>query len=74
MADEVDLDMDAFNACFSENRYREEIQADFDYGQEIGVSGTPSVFVNGQKVGEPGKIASFQEIAVAVDAIAGTDE
>jgi len=74
MAEEIDLDMDAFDACFSENRYREEIQADFDYGQEIGVSGTPSVFVNGQKVGEPGKIASFQEIAVAVDAIASTDE
>jgi protein-disulfide isomerase len=74
MADEVGLDMDAFNACFNENRYRDDIQADFDYGQEIGVSGTPSVFVNGQKVGEPGKIATFQEIAVAVDAIAGTDE
>ena len=74
MAGEVGLDMDAFNSCFSENRYRDEIQADFDYGQEIGVSGTPSVFVNGQKVGEPGKIATFQEIAVAVDAIAGTDQ
>lgn len=74
MADEVGLDMDAFNACFNENRYRADIQADFDYGQEIGVSGTPSVFVNGQKVGEPGKIATFQEIAVAVDAIAGTDQ
>jgi protein-disulfide isomerase len=74
MAEAIDLDMDAFNACFSDNKYRDDIQASFDYGQELGVSGTPSAFVNGAQVGQPGKIPTFQEIAVAVDAIAGTGE
>ena len=69
MAESIGLDTAAFNACFDDNKYADQIQADFDLGQEMGVSGTPSVFVNGQKVGEPGKIATFQDIAVAVDAI-----
>ena len=74
MAEKINLDMDAFNACFDANKYRDEIQASFELGQEMGVSGTPSAFVNGAKVGEPGKIPTFQDIAVAVDAIAGTSE
>jgi protein-disulfide isomerase len=74
MAETIELDMDSFNACFGDNKYQAEIQADFDYGQELGVSGTPSAFVNGVKVGEPGKVPTFQDIAVAVDAIAGTGE
>lgn len=68
-AEALELDTAAFNACFDDNKYKDEIQADFDLGEEMGVSGTPSVFVNGQKVGQPGKIATYQEIATAVDAI-----
>jgi len=69
MAESINLNMDAFNACFRDNKYGAEIQADFEYGQELGVTGTPSVFVNGQQVGQPGKIATYQEIAAEVDAI-----
>jgi len=71
-AETAGLDTDAFNACFSDKKYQDDIQTDFELGQQMGVSGTPSVFVNGQKVGQPGKIATFQEIAVAVDAIVNT--
>ncbi|HEY5731839.1 MAG TPA: thioredoxin domain-containing protein [Anaerolineales bacterium] len=74
MAETIDLDMNAFDACFGDNKYQADIQADFAYGQELGVSGTPSAFVNGVKVGQPGKIPTFQEIAVAVDAIVNTGE
>jgi protein-disulfide isomerase len=69
MAKTIGLDTSAFNSCFSANKYKKDIQADFELGQKMGVSGTPSVFVNGQKVGEAGKIATFQDIAVAVNAI-----
>jgi protein-disulfide isomerase len=69
MAESIGLDMNAFNDCFSANKYEVEIQADFDLGEQIGVSGTPSVFVNGSKVGQPGKIATYEEIAQAVSAI-----
>lgn len=69
MAEELGLDMNAFNSCFDANKYKSDIQADFDLGKEMGVTGTPTVFVNGVRVGEAGKIATFQEIAIAVDAI-----
>lgn len=74
MAESIGLDMNAFNDCFNANKYEDEIQADFDNGNEIGVSGTPSVFVNGIKVGQPGKIASYQEIAEAVELAINTTE
>ena len=69
MAEAVALDMDAFDACFSDNKYQEQIQADFDLAGDMGVSGTPTVFVNGVRVGEAGRIASFQDISIAVNAI-----
>jgi protein-disulfide isomerase len=70
IAESIGLDMDAFNSCFDANKFETDIQADFDLGQDMGVSGTPTVFVNGTRVGAPGKIASYQEIADAVNAIA----
>ncbi len=72
MAESLTLDMNAFNDCFQSRKYQDDIQADFDLGQTMGVSGTPSVFVNGIKVGQPGKIASYQEIADAVNLALGT--
>ena len=70
MAESLRLDMDAFNGCFNANKYEAEIQADFDLGGQMGVSGTPTVFVNGQRVGQPRQVPSYQEIADAVNAIA----
>lgn len=71
MAESIGLDMDTFNACFGENRYEEEIQADFELGQQMGVTGTPTVFVNGVRAGQPGVIASYQDIEQAVNAALG---
>jgi len=70
MAESLGLDMNAFNACFNANKYESEIQADFNKGKEMGVSGTPSVFVNGNQAGQPGKIPTYDEIAQAVNAVA----
>jgi len=67
IAESIELDMNAFNECFSANKYQAEIQADFDLGGQMGVSGTPTVFVNGERAGQPGKIATYEEIAQAVE-------
>lgn len=69
MAESAGLDMNAFNTCFNANKFKTDIQADFDKGQQMGVNGTPTVFVNGNQVGQPGKIASYDEIAQAVNAL-----
>lgn len=71
MAQSIGLDMTAFNNCFDANTFKKDIQADFDLGLKMGVSGTPSVFVNGTRAGQPGYIASYQEIADAVTAALG---
>lgn len=69
MAESIGLDMNAFNSCFNANKYNAEIQADFDKGQEMGVSGTPTVFVNGNRVGQENQVASYDAIVQAVNAI-----
>lgn len=66
-AEALGLDMQAFNQCFDANTYLDEINSDLQTGQELGVSGTPSVFVNG-RILTPGRVPSFEEIAAAVDA------
>jgi protein-disulfide isomerase len=67
-AESLGLEMKAFEQCFDENRYEEEIQADRNAGLQAGVTGTPSVFVNGVSVGRPGMIPTYDEIKVAVEA------
>ncbi len=66
-ADNLGLDMDAFNACFAENRYKSQITADLDLGRQIGVTGTPGVFVNGNAVA-PGYIPSYEQMQQAIEA------
>jgi protein-disulfide isomerase len=69
MAESLALDMDAFNSCFSANTYETDIQADFDLGKDMGVSGTPAVFVNNSPVVQGNQVPSYQDIADAVNAI-----
>jgi protein-disulfide isomerase len=59
--------MTAFNTCFKANKYKAEIQADFDGGNKLGVQGTPSVFVNGTFI-TPGFIPSYDDVLKAVEA------
>jgi protein-disulfide isomerase len=61
------LDMAAFNACFEENRFQDDIQQDLADGTRAGVTGTPSVFVNGQII-KPGFVPSYEDIAQAIEA------
>lgn len=41
------LDMDNWNECFNSGKYQAEIDADFQDGSKYGVSGTPTIFING---------------------------
>ena len=61
-AGELELDMDAFNACFDSGKYAEEIAADMQDGQAAGVSATPSFFVNGQPLSGAVPYERFQDL------------
>ena len=44
----LELEMAAFNNCLEENKYGEDIQADYQLGLSRGVNSTPSFFINEQ--------------------------
>lgn len=48
-ASDLGLDATQFEVCYQELRYNESIQADFDAGVSLSVSGVPSFFINGEK-------------------------
>lgn len=47
IAELVGLDLNQFNACFDSNKYADVVQQDIALAQSLGVSGTPTIFVNG---------------------------
>jgi protein-disulfide isomerase len=47
-ATELELDAEAFNACFDSGKFRSEIMQDMSEGQRAGVTGTPAFFINGR--------------------------
>ena len=46
-AEELELDMPAFEACYTERRFAEQVARDFREGQAAGVTGTPAFLVIG---------------------------
>jgi len=44
---QVGLDMNAFTRCLDEQRYKEEVEADYAYAADLGVQSTPTFFING---------------------------
>jgi protein-disulfide isomerase len=66
-AESLGLNMTEFNLCFNADKYSEQIQADYQEGVAAGVSGTPTVVVNGQIL-TPGFVPTYDEIKTAIDA------
>ena len=67
-AEALNLDMSKFNSCFKENKYKAQIDQDLREGIQLNVTGTPSVFVNGQAVA-PGYVPTYEAIKAAVDSV-----
>ena len=42
--------MEKFTADYSSNKYDEQIQQDIALGNSIGVTGTPTLFINGKRL------------------------
>jgi protein-disulfide isomerase len=63
----LNLNMTQFNQCFQSGTHLAEINQDYAAGQAKGVTGTPSLFVNGTIVA-PGYVPTFDQIQQAVTA------
>ncbi|ADC64753.1 DSBA oxidoreductase [Ferroglobus placidus DSM 10642] len=49
-AKQIGLNTTAFKACLDSGKYRSEVEKDLQDGRNYGVTGTPTFFINGQKV------------------------
>lgn len=61
-AEELDLDIDSFNTCIQENRYRDRVNADTQEARVNEFTGTPSFLINDNKIigGQP--FENFKQI------------
>lgn len=60
--EELGLDMDTFNSCLDGREYEDFVRADMNFAVELGVSSTPTFFVNGLAVVGAQPIQVFQQI------------
>jgi len=61
-ANDLGLNVDQFGKCLSEHRYKAEVDADFKYASSLGVSSTPTFFINGLAVVGAQPFEVFQQI------------
>lgn len=61
-AGRLGLDMGEFEACTTAQRHREAVLAGFNDGSELGVTGTPTFFVNGRKLVGAVSLETLKEV------------
>ncbi len=61
LAEEAGLDVDRFRRALQSARYEAVVQADFEEGQGLGISGTPTFFINGRVLVGLQPLATFEE-------------
>ena len=65
-AEALQLDTGKFNTCFDSRRYVTEVQADEQRARALGVTGTPTLFVNGRLVQNPLDFSELQSLIAAL--------
>ncbi len=66
-AEELGLDMDAYDAAVADPATKARVEEDFNDGQNLGVSGTPSFFLDGQKL----ELTQLSDLTDALDEATG---
>jgi protein-disulfide isomerase len=61
-AGELTLDVTAFEACMTEHRYQEAIQTDSDFAINLGISSTPTFFINGLALVGAQPLDAFKQV------------
>jgi protein-disulfide isomerase len=62
LADDLGLRQPQFDACMKENRYRDEVLKDLQDGLKLGVTSTPTFFINGRPLIGARPLGDFQAI------------
>ncbi len=62
IAEDLKLDKNKFTGCLVSDKYKSVVQADIAKGSQVGVNGTPAVFVNGRLVSGAQPYENFSKI------------
>jgi protein-disulfide isomerase len=61
-AAELGLDAAKFNACVDSHKYKAQVDADLQAGEDAGVNGTPAFFINGRMLGGAQPFEAFKQV------------
>jgi len=61
-AKEVGLNVDSFDRCFASGKYKEVVQQDLNEGAQLGLTGTPTIFINGREIPGNQPLKAFEAI------------
>jgi protein-disulfide isomerase len=64
-AEQAGLDSDAFKQCLRSEKYQKEVSESYQLGTTLGVSGTPTLFVNGKRIETPRSRAEWDQLIQA---------
>lgn len=66
-ANDLGLDIDLFTSHLKSAKLREKVEAEFAEGEALGVTGTPTFFLNGQKMEIESYVDFMQQISYVID-------
>lgn len=61
-ATDLGLDVEAFNECITSRRHQEFVEKDRQFAKQLGVSGTPTFFINGLAIVGAQPLQVFQQV------------
>ncbi|HEU4557758.1 MAG TPA: DsbA family protein [Longimicrobium sp.] len=61
LAQQVGMDVEKFEECVRSDRFQKEVTEHAQFGQALGVGGTPTLFVNGRKIETPSSYSRFEQ-------------
>jgi protein-disulfide isomerase len=61
-AREAGLDVTELGKALDSGRYRSAVDAELALGEEVAVDGTPTLFINGRRVDDPGSVEHVSEL------------
>jgi protein-disulfide isomerase len=59
---EVGLNVDSFDRCFASGKYKAVVQKDLNEGAQLGLTGTPTFFINGREISGNLPLKAFEAI------------
>ena len=62
IAQQVGVEMETFERCLNARTYRSAVQKDIEEGTRLGVTGTPTFFINGRAISGAQPLESFTRI------------